>query len=196
MQHLRLEVLRASPLPSTLPAHTELGVWKRSTGFEVYMPFHRNIIYWVVLVSIQVALVGISLSAYSIFPLPSATERMVFYVVSSGLIIGFTGFLLFKVYETRHTKVRLDMSAENLMFTRELPTGTSIVTGRIPTAKIEEIHIDEDKGFRLNGKIPDPIFEKWFGAGLKDSDLNYVALLIGQVAAYPKPGESSLLSSL
>lgn len=196
MQHLRLDVLQASPLPSTLPAHTELGVWKRSTGFEVFIPFHRHIMYWVALITIQIALVTISVTAYQIFPLPAATERMVFYVLSSGLIISFTGFLLYKLYETRHTRIRLDLSSDAISISRVLPSGASIAVDDIQTAKIDEIYIDEDKGMRVGGKIPDPMFEKWFGNGLSDHDLNYLALLIGQVAAYPEPGESYMLSQL
>ena len=196
MQHLRLEVLQDSPLPSTLPAHTELGVWKRSTGFEIFMPFHRHVMYWVALVAIQVALVAISVTAYQIFPLPAATERMVFYVLSSGLIISYTGFLLYKLYETRSTRIRLDLSLDTISITRVLPSGASIAIGDIPMAKIDEIYLDEDKGMRVGGKIPHPMFEKWFGAGLRDNDLYYLALLIGQVAAYPEPGESRLLSQL
>ncbi len=196
MQHLRLEVLQDSPLPSTLPAHTELGVWKRSTGFEVFMPFHRHLMYWVALVAIQIALVVVSVTAYQIFPLPAATERMVFYVLSSGLIISYTGFLLYKLYETRSTRIRLDLSPDTISITRVLPSGASIAVGDIQMAKIDEIYIDEDKGLRVGGKIPDPMFEKWFGAGLKDNDLYYLALLIGQVAAYPEPAESKLLSQL
>ncbi|MEE8389096.1 MAG: hypothetical protein V3R65_11010, partial [Acidiferrobacterales bacterium] len=166
MQHLRLEVLQDSPLPSTLPAHTELGVWKRSTGFEVFIPFHRHMMYWVMLVAIQIALVTISVTAYQIFPLPAATERMMFYVLSSGLIIAYTGFLFYKLYETRHIKIRLDLTSDAISITRVLPLGTSIAVGDIPMAKIDEIYIDEDKGMRVGGKIPDPMFEKWFGAGL------------------------------
>jgi len=152
--------------------------------------------YWVVLVAIQIAMVTISVTAYSIFPLPSATERMMFYVLSSGLIIAYTGFLLYKVYETRHTRIRLDLSLTAIDITRVLPSGASVAVGEIPMAKIDEIYIDEDKGMRAGGKIPDPMFEKWFGAGLRDNDLYYLALLIGQVAAYPEPGESGLLSQL
>lgn len=196
MQHLRLEVLQDSPLPSTLPAHTELGVWKRSTGFEVFMPFHRHIMFWVALVAIQIALVAVSVTAYQIFPLPAGTERTAFYILSSGLIITYTGFLFYKLYETRHTRIRLDLTSDAIIITRVLPSGTSIAVGDIPMAKIDEICIDEDKGMCVGGKIPDPMFEKWFGVGLKDSDLYYLALLIGQVAAYPEPGESRLLSEL
>lgn len=196
MQHLRLDVLQASPLPSTLPAHTELGVWKRSTGFEVFIPFHRHIMYWVALMAIQIALVTISVTAYQIFPLPAATERMVFYVLSSGLIISYTGYLLYKLYETRHTRIRLDLSSDTISITRVLPSGASISVGDIPVAKIDEVYIDEDNGMRVSGKIPDPMFEEWFGTGLRDGDLYYLALLIGQVAAHPEPGESYLLSQL
>ncbi len=137
---------------------------------------------------------GLSVSAYHMLSLPAATERMVFYVLVSGLIIAFAGFLLFKLYETRLTRIRLDLTSESMMITRVLPSGTSIVIGRIAIANVEEIYIDEHKGIWLSGKIPDPMFEKWFGAGLKNSDLYYLALLIGQVAAYPNASQSAFLS--
>ncbi len=194
MQHFTLEVLQASPLPSTLPAHTELGVWKRSTGFEVDLPFHHHMMYWVAMLLTQAVLVGLSVSAYRMLSLPAATERMVFYVLFSGLIIAFAGFLFFKLYETRITRIRLDLTAEYLVITRVLPFGRSIAIGRIAIARVDEIYIDERKGMRLSGKIPDPMFDKWLGAGLKDSDLYYLALLIGQVAAYPEASQSAFLS--
>ena len=164
-------------------------MFKRSTGFEVYLPFHYHAMYWVALLLTQAVLAGLSVPAYHMLSLPAATDRTVFYVLFSGLIIAFAGFLFFKLYETRFTRIRLDLTAESLILTRVLPSGRSIAI-----ANIEEIYIDEHKGFRLSGKMPEPMFEKWFGAGLKDSDLYYLALLVGQVAAYPEASQSAFLS--
>jgi hypothetical protein len=182
MQTLKLEVLQASPLPSTLPAMTELGVWKRSTGYEVYLPYHRHPIYWALLLGILAALIIVSVWAFTSFPLGANTARLVFYIISSGLIITYAGFVFLKYYESRHTKTRIDLTAKTITFTRVMPSSQSRALGKLATAKIDEVIIDEGKGLRFNGKIADPLFNRWFGGGLQGSDLYYLALLVGQIA--------------
>jgi hypothetical protein len=182
MQTLKLEVLQASPLPSTLPAMTALGVWKRSTGYEVYLPYHRKPIYWVTLLGILLALIIASFIAFASFPLGANTARLVFYVISSGLIIAYAGFIFFKYYETRHTKTRIDLTAKIIKFTRVMPSNRNHSLGKLATGKIDEVIIDETKGLRFSGRVPDPLFDRWFGGGLQGSDLYYLALLVGQVA--------------
>ena len=198
MQILKLEVLQASPLPSTLPAMTELGVWKRSTGYEVYLPYHKHPIYWAVLLGILAVLIVISVWAFTSFPLGANTARLVFYIISSGLIIAYAGFVFFKYYETRHTKTRIDLTAKTLTFTRVLPSSRSRALGKLATGKIDEVIIDEGKGLRFNGKISDPLFDRWFGSGLQGSDLYYLALLVGQVAVVTNKlkGKDELLGDL
>ncbi len=182
MQSLKLDVLQASPLPSTLPAMTELGVWKRSTGYEVYLPYHRSPVYWVALLGILAILIVGSVVAFTGFPGAAITERMVFYVISSGLVILYAGFVFFKYYETRHTKIRIDMTPKKLVFTRVLPSNHRVSLGNLEIGKIDEVLIDEAKGLNFAGSASDPLFQKWFGAGLQASDLYYLALLVGQVA--------------
>jgi hypothetical protein len=189
MQRLKIDVLQASPLPSTLPAMTELGVWKRSTGYEVYLPYHRSLIHWVVLLGIFAVLIVGSVLVYAGFPVAANTERMVFYVIASGLIIGYAGFVFFKYHETRNTKVRIDMTPKHMVFTRVLPSNHHVALGKLAVGKIDEVIIDESKGLSFAGEVPDPLFQKWFGAGLKSGDLYYLALLVGQVAV-----DSSLVS--
>jgi hypothetical protein len=186
MRRWTLDELKETGLPERLPANTELGVWKRSTGYEVFMPYHRSIMFWAMLLGGLVALVAVSIAAFRILPLATVTERIVLYAVTSGFILVYMGFLLYKLYETRNTRIRIDMSRQNLLITRVSPAQT--LTTRIadiPVSRIEEVLIDGLRGISVSGSQADPSFGIWIGAGLPVTDLYYVALLIGRVSELP-----------
>ena len=118
MQCLRIEDLRNASLPSALPAQTKMGVWKRSTGYEVVIPFRRGWLYWarhlfVLFVLICVAAVAI----YAVeqrFPDWGNTESTIFYVGLLAPIIAYIIYIFIKLSETRASRLRIDMSAISL----------------------------------------------------------------------------------
>lgn len=200
MRHLKVTELLAAGLPASLPENTELGVWKRSTGYEVFLPYRRSPMYWIFLAVGYVCLIAASLLAIQVYPITENAIRNVVYVVSGGFVLTYTGYLLFKYYEVRNTRIRIDMTATNMLVTLVHPSLSMTKIVDIPVSKIEEVMIDGLRGFAVNGSKRDPSFGLWIGAGLKITDLYYLALLIGHVTKLPpfNPGRtgSDVLSQL
>lgn len=186
MRRWTLDELKETGLPERLPANTELGVWKRSTGYEVYLPYRRGILFWAILLAGLVALVALSIAAFQVLPLATASERAVLQAVTSGFILLYMAFLLYKLYETRNTRIRIEMSREKLLITQVSPARTQTEQiADIPVSGIREVLIDGLRGFSVRGGQDDPSSGIWIGGGLSVTDLYYVALLIGQLPGLP-----------
>lgn len=196
MQRLKMKDLQSSEMPASLPDSTALGVWKRSTGFEVVLPFHFSKYYWFVLFAGLVFLIAGSVLVYRTFPALANIGRTGFYFISGAIIIGYMGFMFIKLYGLRNTKIRMDLTRESMTLSKILPSGKRVPVDMIIIGKIDEIYISGGRGMFVDGHIPDPFYKKWFAVGLKASDLFYLALLVGQVSEMPQSVSAELLANL
>ena len=95
MQQLKIEDLQNTVLPSHLPAATELGVWKRSTGYEVVMPYRRGWVYWSSLSAGLLLLVAATVVA-SWLPIAGPAVRVLLVAGLAMLVAAYTVYLWLK----------------------------------------------------------------------------------------------------
>ncbi|MBE9515544.1 MAG: hypothetical protein IME93_01055 [Proteobacteria bacterium] len=176
-----IEELREAGLPERLPANTRMGVWKRSTGFEVVLPYRLGLLPWLFMFAGLAALTAGAVAIAYYFPGTGIGQRVVLYAVLSLLVLIYAFFLVHKWNEVNHTKIRVDMTPLRITVTRVSPAGTSKRLNELPVREIEEVCTDSSSGMRINGKIDDLKYGFWIGAGLADDDLYYLSHVIGQV---------------
>ena len=188
MQCLKIDDLRNATLPSSLPAGTEMGVWKRSTGFEVVLPFRRGGLYWFkhgfMFVLLSLLAGAIIFTMLERFPNQGVIATIVLFAVVLAPLLAYLIYIFMKIAETRASKIRIDMSAISLKLLRIYPSGQTRNLNKIPIHHIEEVWIDESRGLRIDGTFTAGV---WLARGLGADDLYYLALLIGQVTTLPVP---------
>ena len=176
-----IEELREGGLPERLPADTRMGVWKRSTGFEVVLPYQLGMLPWVIMLAgLALLFAGAGAVAYY-FPGHAVGQRFALYAVLTVLILIYIFFVVHKWNQVNHTKLRIDMTPLRITVTRVSPAGVSKRLNELPVREIEEVCIDPASGLKINGKIDDLNYGFWVGTGLAHDDLYYLSHVIGQV---------------
>jgi hypothetical protein len=160
-----------------MPENTRLGVWKRSTGFEVVHPYRRGYRFWVPVVAGLIVLLGVSLGSYAMLPIGSDTAREVLLVIIAAVFIAFGGVVLHKLTETHHTRVRIDITPRSIAISRVSPSGSSVRVAGFPLERVEAILIDGLRGICVESAA-DQHGHRWFGEGLRVPDLYYLALVL------------------
>lgn len=181
MRCIPIKELRDNGLPERLPAQTRMGVWKRSTGFEVILPYSLGFVSWLVMFLGLAALVAGAVAIAYYFPGTGVGQRLVLYCVLALMILIYIFFMAHRRKMVNHTKIRIDMTPLRLTVTRVSPAGVSKRLNELPVREIEEICIDVAKGIKINGQIEDLSYGFWVGAGLSAEDLHYLACVVGQV---------------
>ncbi len=161
-----------------MPENTRLGVWKRSTGFEVIHPYRRGYSFWFSVIVGLLVLLALIVGAYVTVPMETGIPREVFFVVSAAVIVAYSAFLLHKVNETHNTRVRIDITPRSLAITRVSPTGPSVQIATLSLEQVEAIVIDGLRGICVESSAPDEGDSRWFGEGLRVPDLYYLALVL------------------
>ena len=186
MQQLKIEDLQNTVLPSHLPAATELGVWKRSTGYEVVMPYRRGWVFWSSLTAGLLLLIAATVVA-SWLPIAGPAARVLLVAGLAMLVVAYTVYLLVKIFQVRGAKIKIDMTPLTLTMTPVRPHGVQGKVRKMPLREIVDVSIDERRGICLNGANSEVANRVWVGRGLKADDLYYLALLVGQVRTFPIP---------
>lgn len=188
--------LQKEGLPPTMPSATEIGVWKRSTGYEVILPYRLGWLTWLMLGAGLVVLVGSAFAVAHFFSGATAAGRAVLYTALVAPVLGYMLFLSFKMSQTRTTKIRIDMTPLNMIFTLVEPSGIARKFSEIPVNEITEVCVDARRGIRVNGNIAGTDFGVWTGRGLAAADLHYLARVVGQVTLLSSQNVSSVSSIL
>lgn len=178
---ISIDELRDEGLPERLPANTRMGVWKRSTGFEVILPYRLGLMSWLLMFSGLALLVAAAAAIVYYFPDTGAGQKMVLYAVLAVLILIYIFFMVHKRSQASHTKIRIDMTPMRITVTRVSPAGASRRMNEVPVREIQEVCIDASSGIRINGRIEDLSYGFWVGAGLAEDDLVYLSRVVGQV---------------
>jgi len=186
MQYFNIEELMGSELPTRLPSETKMGVWKRSTGYEVILPYRHKRIFWFLLftgfVSLLLAEYFIAYYFYPDMALLSIGQQAIWYfgyVVPIVVYVGAIG-IIFSIART--AQVRIDMTPLTMMFTRIRPSGPAKKVGEVAVRQIQGISIDEKRGLLIEGSISEMTYSVWVAGGLRYEDLFYLALLMGKNA--------------
>jgi hypothetical protein len=180
MECKSIETLRQEGLPPNMPAATEIGVWKRSTGYEVILPYRLGWLNWLLLGAGLVILVGSVFPLAHIFSIATPMGQAILYTVLVVPVLGYMLFLSFKLSQTRSTKIRIDMTPLNMTFTLVEPSGVARKFNDIPVNQIEDVCLYKKRGIRINGNIAGTHFGVWTGRGLKSDDLYYLMCVIGK----------------
>lgn len=196
MRRLTIRELRDAGLPARMPENTRLGVWKRSTGFEVIHPYHRGYRFWVAVIAGLIGLGAATFGAYSVLPMESDTAREVLSIVSATVIATYLGFVLYKLHETHNTRIRMDITPRDLAISRVGPRGTTERIASFPLRDVVSVVIDGLRGISMEGEDPGSQLGIWFGTGLRVPDLYYLALVLSQVMDGSASGDSELLAQL
>lgn len=178
---ISINELREEGLPDRMPANTRMGVWKRSTGFEVILPYRLGFLFWLTMFAGLFTLIMAAAAIVYYFPGTGTGQRMVLYTVLAVLILIYIFFMVHKRSEVNHTKIRIDMTPMRITVTRVNPAGAVKRLNEIPVREIEEVCVDHSSGIKIMGKIDDLKYGFWIAAGLDDEDLHYLAKVIGQV---------------
>jgi len=181
MECKTIKELQEEGLPSTMPSSTEIGVWKRSTGYEVILPYRLGSLNWLLLGLGLIFLVGSAFMVMRSFTVSSPTGQAVFYTILVVPVLAYMLFLSFKLSQTRTTKIRIDMTPLSMVFTLVEPSGVTKRFSEIPISQIENVCLDAQRGIRINGHIAGTHFGIWTGRGLNSEDLYYLTCVIGQV---------------
>lgn len=186
MQTFAIEELMASEMPRGLPAKTKMGVWKRSTGYEVILPYRHKPVFWFLLLS---GFVGLLIAeyfiAYYFYPdmaLLSIGQQALWYF---GYVIPVVCYIsaIGIIYSIARTaQIRIDMTPLTMMFTRIRPSGPAKKVGEVAVRQIQTISIDERQGLLIEGSISEMTYSVWVARGLRYEDLHYLALLMGKNA--------------
>jgi hypothetical protein len=179
-----------------MPENTRLGVWKRSTGFEVIHPYRRGYAFWIAVLAGLIALVVLSYGAYSMLPMDSETAREVLIIVCATVIATYLGFVLYKVHETHNTRIRVDITPRDLAISRVNPRGPTERLASFPLEKVDAVVIDGLRGIAMEGAEPGSHIGIWFGTGLRVPDLYYLALVLSQAMDGSPSPDSELLAQL
>jgi hypothetical protein len=168
-----------------MPEDTRLGVWKRSTGFEVVHPYRRGYRFWVPVIVFLAALVALALGIYAMLPIGSDTAREVLVILTAAVFVAFIGVVLHQVRETHHTRVRIDITPRSLAISRVSPSGSSVRITGFPLERVEAILIDGLRGICVES-ANDGHSHHWFGQGLRVPDLYYLALVLTKAMDSPE----------
>lgn len=181
MECKTIEELRLEGLPPNMPAATEIGVWKRSTGYEVILPYRLGWLNWLLLGGGLVALVASIFPLVHILSVDTPMAQAILYTTLVVPVLGYMLFLSFRLSQTRTTKIRIDMTPLNMTFTLVEPSGVARKFNDIPVNEIKEVCLFKKRGIRINGNIAGTHFGVWTGRGLRSDDLYYLMCVIGQV---------------
>lgn len=186
MKCFQIEELMGSEVPGSLPANTKMGVWKRSTGYEVIIPYKHSPGFWFLLISGLLGLIAAEFFvAYYFYPdmaSLSMGQQALWYFGFVVPIIVYLIMISIVVSVSRTAQIRIDMTPLTMMFTRIRPAGPAKKTGEVAVKQIENICIAEGKGLRIEGSISEMTYSVWVARGLRYEDLNYLALLMGKNA--------------
>jgi hypothetical protein len=186
MQCFQIEELMGSEMPTRLPANTRMGVWKRSTGYEVILPYSHAPVFWVLLAAGLVGLIAaeyfIAFYFYPDMPSLSIGQRALWYFGFVLPVVGYITAIVVVLSIARTAQVRIDMTPLTMMFTRIRPSGPAKKVGEVAVRQIETICIDESRGLRIEGSISEMTYFVWVARGLRYEDLHYLALLMGKNA--------------
>jgi len=176
----------ASQVPTRLPSATKMGVWKRSTGYEVILPYRHAPVFWFLLLTGFVALVTSEyFIAYYFYPdmaSLSTGQQGLWYFGFVLPIVCYLVLIVVVISIARTAQVRIDMTPLTMMFTRIRPAGPAKKVGEVAVRQIENICIDEKRGLRIEGSISEMTYSVWVARGLRYEDLHYLALLMGKNA--------------
>lgn len=192
---MRCEKLSAMrrELPPQLPPGTELGVWKRSTGYEVILPYRLDRFYWPVMVAgfVLASAASLFLAFGLIGPDWAFADRALAYVGLAAPILAYLVFMVIKLHHTWGVKIRIDISPFMLAFTLMDAAGKRKENHRIPVDDIDEICFDEHRGIRIRGRMQARPFTFWLARGLRREDFQYLECVFGQInnisIRYPEP---------
>lgn len=186
MQCFEIEELMGSEVPTRLPANTKMGVWKRSTGYEVILPYSHAPVFWFLLVAGFIGLAAAEyFVAYYFYPDMAALsigQQALWYFGFVVPIICYVVAIIVILSIARTAQVRIDMTPLTMMFTRIRPSGPAKKVGEVAVRQIESICLDEKKGLRIEGSISEMTYVVWVARGLRYEDLHYLALLMGKNA--------------
>lgn len=194
MQCMTIDELREVGLPSSLPNKTEMGVWKRSTGFEIVLPYRLGWFNWILLLAGYAVLLAAGIGVVMYFPSEQVVLRAVIYTIIALIVVVYSYFMLVKYSETHSTKIRLDLTPLTLSITRLNSSGYSKRLNEVPIREIKDICIDNRRGMRVNARIAAIPYGMWIGRGLKTDDLYYLACVIGQVTTLSAQGAGGVAS--
>lgn len=186
MQRFEIEELMRSEVPISLPAGTRMGVWKRSTGYEVILPYQHKPVFWSLLFSGLVCLlIAEYFIAYYFYPdmaLLSVGQQALWYFGYVVPIVCYVSAIGIIYSIARTAQIRIDMTPLTMMFTRIRPSGPAKKEGEVAVRQIQSIAIDERRGLLIEGSISDMAYSVWVARGLRYEDLHYLALLMGKNA--------------
>lgn len=186
MQCFEIEELMGSEVPIRLPSETRMGVWKRSTGYEVILPYSHAPVFWFLLVAGFIGLVAaeyfVAFYFYPDMASLSVGQQALWYLGFVVPVVGYISAIVVIISIAKTAQIRIDMTPLTMMFTRIRPSGPAKKVGEVAVRQIENICIDEKKGLRLEGSISEMTYSVWVARGLRYEDLYYLALLMGKNA--------------
>ena len=187
MQCFDIEDLKEGGLPERLPPNTEMGVWKRSTGYEVILPFHRSRAFWLLLFSgfILLVILEVLVGKYSLPSMISLSigQKALLYFGMVLPVVGYLTAVAAIVSITRTAQVRIDMTPLTMTFTRIRPAGPAKKIGEVAVKQIREVCYEPQRGLQITGMISDMKYSVWVARGLTEDDLYYLTCLIGKNAS-------------
>lgn len=181
MRCLSIEELRTTALPASLPSETRMGVWKRSTGFEVVLPYRLDNSRWVLRWLGLLLLVGVAVAVGMLYPATAGSERLILFGVMAVLIAFYMAYLLMLWHEIRATRIRIDMTPMTLTFILVKPSGINRRLREIPVRQIDEVCIEVSKGLGITTRIDEFSQNYWFAKGLRAEELHYLSCVLGQI---------------
>ncbi len=179
MECLGIEKLGKIVLPSRLPAGTQLGVWKRSTGYEIVMPYRMGRLLWLLRTGILIVLIAVA-GVYGYALMAERQGMDIYFGMILFALLAYVSFYAITVGALRAAQLRIDVTPLTLTITRIRPSGPAKKIGEIPVRQIEEICIKPSRGLLIKGWISDILFSVWVGQGLSADDLYYLACVIGR----------------